>query len=192
MFLFSKVYAQFDHDFWTSAANQIILARSDKRGHYPLWMRYRNAPKGKNLFMCYIGGAEAARVEGLSSDQIKDEIESHFRKCLGKVVSEKYSYEQNDKTMDGAFRPVAVAKTDWSSTPQFCGSYSSFPVHAFSDTPMEDLEKPLAGSNGADRRSETLFFAGEGYDKAFNGWVQGAYFSGERVAEKILGLKAIE
>jgi monoamine oxidase len=33
---------------------------------------------------------------------------------------------------------------------------------------------------------KTLYFAGEAFDDKFNGWVQGGYLSGERVARTII------
>ena len=183
MFLFSKVYVQLDHEFWSTIKNQLIFA-TERRGHYPLFMKYRNA-KNKNLFMCYLGGPEAKRVESLTTEQIKDELEEHFRKCLGKQLDQKKF--KSDLDLSAVFRPSAVAMTDWSKNPRFCGSYSSFPTKAFSTISIEDLTRGLTGTDEKDD-STTLFFAGEGYDDKFNGWVQGAYRSGERVARDILGL----
>ncbi|KAL3893537.1 MAG: hypothetical protein SGARI_008118, partial [Bacillariaceae sp.] len=92
-------------------------------------------------------------------------------------------------------RPVAVAKTDWSTNPRFCGSYSYFPKGAFGGSVTEeDLRRPFHGLEQKEdddytepqRIPPSLYFAGEAFDDKFNGWVQGGYLSGERTARAIL------
>jgi polyamine oxidase len=172
MFLFSKVYARFPGTFWADK-NQLVVC-SERKGHYPFWIKYRNTDQ--NLFMCYLGGTEARRVEALTTEQIKDEVQELFRNA--------YQQEGQDS---GIFRPLAVAVTDWSVNPRFCGSYSCFPYRAYADVPHEDLTRGLTGTQ-AREGPITLYFAGEGFDDKFNGWVQGAYRSGLRVANSILGI----
>lgn len=171
MFVFAKVFAKFQDKFWPDK-DQLVIC-SEAKGHYPLWMKYRNTDH--NLFMCYLGGAEARRVESLTTEQIKDEVEELFRNAY---------YQGQDH---GMFRPSAVAVTDWSVNPRFCGSYSTFPHRAFADIPHLDLTRGLTGTQ-AREGPITLYFAGEGFDDKFNGWVQGAYRSGLRVANSILGI----
>jgi polyamine oxidase len=171
MFLFSKVYAKFRGDFFADK-NQLVIC-SERKGHYPLWMKYRNADQ--NLFMCYLGGTEARRVESLTTEQIKDEVQELFRNA----------YQQEGQGAE-MFRPLAVAVTDWSVNPRFCGSYSCYPYRAFADVPHEDLTRGLTGTL-AREGPITLYFAGEGFDDKFNGWVQGAYRSGLKVASAIFG-----
>eukprot|EP00977_Amphora_coffeiformis_P023517 scaffold13527_cov202-Amphora_coffeaeformis.AAC.2 len=57
--------------------------------------------------------------------------------------------------------------------------------------PIEDLGRNLT-SSGTKDGPITLYFAGEGYDDQYNGWVQGAFRSGERAAKSILGLEQHE
>lgn len=173
MFTFAKVYVQLDGAFWDQQPNQLILVSESLR--YPLWMRYRNCGKHQNLFLCYLGGREAERVERLSSEELTDEIEAHFRQAFVSTSHDTVNY-----------RPTRVFKTDWSNHPHFCGSYSLFPVNAFCQSPILDFTRPLPGDTTTE---PTLYFAGEAYDDKFNGWVQGAYRSGERVAMELLGRK---
>lgn len=181
MFCFAKVFCKF-HDSFRPAKNQFAIC-SNKRGHYPFWMKYTNACE--NLFMCHLGGTEAERVESLTEEEIKNEIEEHFQKAFGQKELGSSSSSGNANKDASIFRPTTVAVTDWSTNPRFCGSYSYFPVHAFAKVPESDL---TCGLTGTDNREgvKTLYFAGEGFDDKFNGWVQGAYRSGERVAESIL------
>eukprot|EP00957_Ditylum_brightwellii_P186466 14197007-Ditylum_brightwellii.AAC.1 len=102
----------------------------------------------------------------------------HFRKAFGKDFLEKIDHEH-------IFRPSAVAVTGWSKDPHFCGSYSYYPIHSFSNIPIDDMTRALTGTSEKDGVM-TLYFAGESFDEKFSGWVQGAYRSGERVAKTIL------
>jgi polyamine oxidase len=215
MFTFAKVFCKFGSKCpWWPADKQFILFISDgesKRGHYPLWMKYktnRTDDDASVLCMCYLGGAEAKRVESLSEEQVKDEIEELFSKafCSGQD-------DDNSNITKEDCRPESVAVTDWSRNPRFCGSYSYFPVGAFASVPEADYRCGLTGlakhdvstrrstSNGQGRMEEdgpmkieregttkktTLYFAGEAFDDKFNGWVQGGYLSGQRVARSIL------
>eukprot|EP00978_Attheya_sp_CCMP212_P047450 scaffold421372_cov69-Attheya_sp.AAC.6 len=164
MFNFAKVFCKFETKFWP-----------DKD-------QLRSTFESQHLFMCYLGGAEARRVECLTTEQIADEVEELFRRAFEHTLS-----NGQDPTL--CFRPSSVAVTDWSNNPMFRGSYSVYPVGAFADVPFSDLTKGLNGVEGHEEdvtNRETLYFAGEAFDDKFNGWVQGAYMSGERLAKKIL------
>jgi polyamine oxidase len=174
MFNFGKVFAKFRTRLWPDDKDYIVMV-SNERGHYPLWMRYQHSKD--HILMCYLGGAQARRVESLSEDQIKDELEELFGKAFG-----------NSKDC----RPVKVATTDWSKNPRFHGSYSYFPKGAFGLVPQSNFMCALSGVNDEENapalpfHSKTLYFAGEAFDNKFNGWVQGGYLSGERVARAII------
>ena len=249
MFTFSKVFVEFestttttttttacdndgDNDgdngvvpnpfWWPQNQHQVVLV-SEKKGYYPLWMKYRgtnynNNDNSKNkttsssddekrpssIFMCYIGGTEAQRVENLSEEQLKDEIQDLFYKAFGRNINANNMKNTKKSTTKWLYRPKHVKVTDWSRNPNFCGSYSYHPVHSFSKIPFDDLTRGVsAASDDADSRvgdsfasssrttttpttTTTLYFAGECYDDKFNGWVQGAYLSGERVAKSIM------
>jgi polyamine oxidase len=174
MFNFAKVYAKFRRRLWPEAKDYLVFVSEgeDRRGHYPFWMKYKNTKD--NLLMCYLGGAQARRVESLDEEQIKDEIECLFRQAFG---------DHKD------CRPESVAVTDWSRNPRFYGSYSYFPKDAFATVSQEDLWRGLDGVGDITTdtiRPTTLYFAGEAFDDKFNGWVQGGFLSGERTARMIL------
>ncbi len=192
MFCFAKVFARFDERFQPK-------------------MKYKNA--SDNLFMCHLAGLEAERVESLTDKEIKKEIEELFRNAFSiklasvdptifrptAVAVTNWSEIKNEieelfriafstklASVDPTiFRPTAVAVTNWSKNPRFCGSYSYFPVHAFATVRETDLTCGLTGTNNRDE-PKTFYFAGEALDDKFNGWVQGAYRSGERVARSII------
>jgi polyamine oxidase len=173
MFNFGKVFAKFEAKLWPDKKDYIVFV-CRQRGYYPLWMRYQNTKD--NILMCYLGGAEARRVEMLSTDQIKDEVEDLFVKAFGRSKN---------------CRPIAVAVTDWSRNPRFHGSYSYFPKGAFASIPPTDFQCALTGvekekASPVVALPKTLYFAGEAFDDKFNGWVQGGFLSGQRVARTII------
>jgi len=182
MFNFAKVYAKFDCQLWPDNKDYFLFVTKGEgnRGHYPLWMRYKNAKD--NLLMCYLGGAQARRVETLEEEQLKNEIEDLFFQGFGGGRSREEC------------RPVAVTTTDWSRNPLFCGSYSYFPKGAFASVPYRNLGRGLTGVPEGDKETTendlrlptTLYFAGEALDDKYNGWIQGGYLSGERVAMSML------
>ena len=210
MFHFAKVYAKFPKRLWPADKDYLVFITPGEahRGHYPLWMRYKHTSNNDNsnnnnnnnntnnddnttdhnnhLLMCYLGGAQARRVEALTEEQLKDDIQALFQKGFGRPAED--------------CRPVAVAVTDWSRNPRFCGSYSYFPKGAFASLPYSDL---LRGLTGWDEKVDqeqtnattspppppsmtTLHFAGEAFHDKYNGWVQGGILSGEQVAKDIL------
>ncbi|KAL7545162.1 hypothetical protein ACHAWF_008517 [Thalassiosira exigua] len=180
-FHFAKVFARFETK--PVDKDQIVFVREgEPAGHYPLWTLYCGAPAGLHLYMCYLGGAEARRVEALTEERIKDEIEALFGDAFGGGACDAGGGRD-------AFRPTSVAVTDWSRNPRFRGSYSSFPRSAFATVAESDLTRGLTGSDadlvGVDGGRATLHFAGEAFDDLYNGWVQGAYRSGERLAKVI-------
>ncbi|KAG7362752.1 polyamine oxidase [Nitzschia inconspicua] len=173
MFNFGKVFAKFRTRLWPEDKDYLLLV-SKQPGYYPLWMRYQHCEDP--ILMCYLGGANARRVESLSEEEIQDEIEELFGKAFG---------HSND------CRPIKVTVTDWSKNPRFNGSYSYFPKGAFASVCKSDYTSALSGTVGEIARPvpsspKTLYFAGEAFDDKYNGWVQGGYLSGERVGRTIL------
>jgi polyamine oxidase len=182
MFVFAKVFVKFDDRLNLSDRDQFVICNSENEPCYPLWMKYKNTDQ--NIFLCYLGGKEAKRVEALSTEEIKNEIQALFQKVFGKS-----SYNSTEPTEASIFRPVEAAVTNWSTNPRFCGSYSFYPINAFATVPVEDFTCGLSGQGKDGRQGPTrLCFAGEAFDDMFNGWVQGAYRSGERVAKEIIGI----
>lgn len=194
MFVFAKVYAKFDNRLDLGGRDQFAICCSNTSGGehekepcYPFWMKYKSTDQ--NIFLCYLGGKEAKRVEALSTEEIKNEIQALFQKVFDNKSSSKWT----EATEASIFRPVEVAVTDWSTNPRFCGSYSYYPTNAFASVPVEDFTCGLSGQGKDGRQGPPrLHFAGEAFDDMFNGWVQGAYRSGERVAKEIIGISNTE
>jgi polyamine oxidase len=188
MFNFAKVYVKLPKVLWPVDKYYLVLVSrgEENRGRYTSWIRYKNVKHNdddtdSDLMMCYLGGAEARRVELLSEEELKDELEQLFSKAF--LRGEQALLSQSD------CRPVSVKVTDWSVNPRFCGSYSCYPKGAFGTVPIENLRRSLTGQGSADPESlspSTLYFAGEAFDDKFNGWVQGGYMSGERVGMNIV------
>lgn len=85
------------------------------------------------------------------------------------------------------WRPVGCRATSWAANPNFGGAYSFPLAHAPRDA-ADELARPLvAGGSGA-AGVPRLLLAGEATSRAHFGTVHGAIESGEREAERLLGM----
>jgi monoamine oxidase len=86
------------------------------------------------------------------------------------------------QTMYGTSKSVATAVDVvvpvWEHAPHFLGSYSNIAVGT-DGTDFVNMEKNMGG----------VWFAGEATDWDWNGYVTGAYFSGDRVAKCVAASK---
>jgi monoamine oxidase len=112
--------------------------------------------------VCFSGGPGGRTVASLSFDERKARLMDRLRLMFGDVPE-----------------PVAVTGSAWSVDPLAGGSYAYIPVGAsFAD--MDALATPI---------DSTLFFAGEATIAEYYGTAHGAWLSGIRAAERILGLR---
>ena len=70
---------------------------------------------------------------------------------------------------------TGILASRWSHDPLYYGSFTDRP-YAFDDELMEDLKKPLG----------RLYFGGESYHDAFDGYIHGAYFSADEQVNAML------
>ncbi len=76
---------------------------------------------------------EAERVAALSEEQLKDEVEAHFKQVYGGA-----------NLPEGAFRPTHLHICKWSQNPCAYGSYSYLRVNSFSqNVSFEHFQEPL-------------------------------------------------
>ncbi|XP_071955502.1 uncharacterized protein [Antedon mediterranea] len=163
MAVYSKIYLKFPINFWGD--REIIFHTSDHRGRYPIFTNLEAKglfPVGTNILMAEITGAEAERVESLSDDVIKCEIEAVLRVMFG----------------EGIPNATDILVSGWSRNPLVLGSYSLWP-------PEIELECFRAKMKS---RVNNIFFAGECTSED-NGYVQGALESGVREGLKIVNCR---
>ena len=112
-----------------------------------------------NVFMVCLTEKEAYRVTGLSDNEIREEMMSVLRGIYGNNIP----------------NATGILASRWSHDPLYYGSFTDRP-YAFDDELMEDLKKPLG----------RLYFGGESYHDAFDGYIHGAYFSGDEQVNAML------
>ena len=121
--------------------------------------------------MCIVVGDEGRRVEKLSNEEIKDEIQGMLKQAFGAVVQDSQE----------TFRPIDIHPCRWTNDPRYCGSYSVFPKGALFEN-NEDFYAPVKNENG----TPVIHFAGEAFDKKYSAFVHGAYCSGENIANEVI------
>ena len=149
--------------------------------------------------MAQISGDEARRVERLDDEIVKDEVEEILRKVFQDKIKKWGIRIPKDINQNSIFRPTNVHVCKWDSDPRFFGSYSFLPVGCLNEdtNSWNDLIDPVDPNkytskanpmqkSGDQKVSPTLFFAGEAYDEKYSGFIQGAYFSGQDIANKII------
>lgn len=158
--VFNKTYLRFPHAFWQKSPEWINYL-SAKRGEWSEWLNiyyYIDQP----ILLAFNAGRFGRAVESLSDDKMVAEAMAVLRKMYGDNIPD----------------PEAWQITRWASDPFALGSYSFLAVGASRQT-REVLAEPVANR---------LFFAGEATEPDYAATVHGAYLSGQREAERILGL----
>lgn len=180
----------FEYTFWDD--KDYLYIASKKKGYFPIWKHMRNELFEKfqdreeaqgpepgdddrmkgNFLLCYCSGDEAKRIERLAIEDLKDEIEALLESIYSPLIKIDEEYR--------IYRPNKIHVCKWDTDPRFCGSYTYCETKAFESTDGEstDLNKPLGFGN-------KLYFAGEAHGE-YNGFVQGAYTSGESTAQEII------
>lgn len=159
MGLLNKTYLRFPHVFW-DADVEMIGRISSRKGE---WAEYLNVARhtGQPVLCGFNAATYGRALEARSDTDIVAEMMAALRHMFGSTIPE----------------PEAWRLTRWASDPFAYGSYSFIPVGA-SGTDYEALAQPVGA---------TLFFAGEATNRAFPSTVHGAYLSGQRAAQEIVG-----
>lgn len=159
---------KFENKFWPDDCAYFHI-ENERKGYYPKWKPLKDSEK--HILMCSVTGEEAKRVEQIENkDQIKKEISEILKNAFGKSKP------------DENFTPQDIFVTNWSTDPNFLGSYSYFPVQAFNY--QGATMQAMRCSIGNDR----VFFAGEAYDDKYFAYVHGAKRNGEMVGQQIIRL----
>ena len=173
MGVFCKIFVEFTQCFWdkTKDIHHFIYIKNEKKGHYPNWRPIANS----NVMMAIVTGDEARRIERQSDDETLKEIHLVIRNAFGG------GQDQNDEK----FRPKKIHVCRWDTDPRFYGSYSNHKIKAFlnENGSLKKLNAPLKDRNTRTGiSSNKVYFAGEAHSEKYNGYLQGAYVSGEITA----------
>jgi len=146
MVLLQKVFLNFKKRFWEEY-DELLYAHKEK-GFYPFFKfvdpkhyhedKSEPWPEDRNILMAITVADEALRIEKLTNEQIKDEVEGMFKQV--------YQPEHPDHLEDGEsiFRPTDVHVCRWNTNPYTFGSYSYLRVKAFSEQiSWRHLQEPL-------------------------------------------------
>lgn len=159
MGVLNKTYLRFPRVFWEQEAEWLnyIGART---GEWAAWLNlfsYTQQP----ILLGFNAGAYGAQIESLTDDAIVAGAMSTLRTIYGTNIP----------------NPEAWQITRWGSDPFAYGSYSHLPPGA-SSADRAALAKPVGNR---------LYFAGEATHHDHPATVHGAFLSGQRAAQQILG-----
>jgi polyamine oxidase len=159
---YTKVFLKFQTEFWDPNWIYALYADPDNYGYYPQWQNLEALglffPAGSNVFMATVVNAESNRLEAQGVNATMAEAAAVLKSMYG----------------DTATLAVDARVPIWERNPFFAGSYSNIVV-GNTGQDFVDMEKNVGG----------LWFSGEATDWDWNGFVTGAYFSGDRVAKCI-------
>jgi monoamine oxidase len=160
MGVLNKLYLRFPRIFWPQEADMLGYISPVKGA----WMETLNIAHytGAPVLLCFNAATYGRAIEKLSDDEIVAEAMQHLRTIFGPNVPD----------------PTGHLVTRWASDPYAFGSYSYLRPGTDGDT-RDALAAPV---------DDRLFFAGEATNRDYAATVHGAYLSGLRAAQEIIGL----
>lgn len=130
-------------------------------GYYTVWQNL-NAPgylfQKDHILMVTTTDKESHRIESMSDTQVKQEIMQVLQRMF-----------------PGIEPPTGILIPRWHQHPLFRGSYSNWPIGALKKH-HANMRAPL---------HNRLWFAGEAMSAEYYGFLHGAWFEGNSVAESI-------
>jgi len=159
MGVFNKIFLQFPERFWEDGL-YALRALGEPGEHWHSWYDV-SAISGRPTLLTFAAGPFGRHVQTLTDDEVVADAVSALHTLYGGAVPE----------------PVARWITRWGEDPFSLGSYSYIATGA-SHEDQDALAGPVGG---------VLHFAGEATWGAEPATVGGAYASGVRAAERILG-----
>ena len=159
MGLLNKAFVLFPFPFWQPEVD-FLTFHADPPPLFYAWLnllRYTGQP----ALLGFTSGTMARQVERMSDAEVRARIFGRWRVARGGAIPE----------------PLALRVSHWASDPWAEGSYS-FPGLGATADDRSTLAEPV---------SRTLFFAGEATHRDDPASVHGAWWSGLRAAQEILG-----
>ncbi len=156
-----KIFVSFNESFWDNL--EFIGYAAEDRGYYPVFQDLQILPERPNSLIFTLKEDLADSIVRQPVEETKEQIMTVLRTIYG----------------DGIPDIEDILVPDWDINPLYFGSYSNSPVGATRVT-RKTIAKPAG----------RLWFSGEATSVRYNGYVHGAFLSGESTAKKIL--KAME
>jgi len=157
---YTKIYLQFSQKFWFDT--EFALYADHERGWYPVWqsLDVDGLFPGSGILFVTVTGDFSKRVESLSDEAVKAEVLAVLRSmCPNTTIPE----------------PDAFYFPRWQSDPLYRGSYSNWPS-SFLKTHHVNLRASVG---------QRLWFGGEATSLKYFGYLHGAYYEGQKMAEEI-------
>ncbi|KAF2464918.1 putative flavin-containing polyamine oxidase [Lindgomyces ingoldianus] len=161
MGVYTKIFLQFPPEkvFW-DRSKEFFLYASRTRGYYPIWqsLDHENFHPGSGILFVTVVGDQSIRIDQQTDSETKAEVLAVLAQMFQVPIPE----------------PLAFYYPRWSTTPWSYGSYSNFPVGM-----------TLEGHQNLRANVGRLWFAGEATSAEYFGFLQGAYFEGREVGERV-------
>ncbi|XP_026447329.1 probable polyamine oxidase 5 [Papaver somniferum] len=161
-----------------------------RKQEIPRWMR-RTASlspiyNDSSVLLSWFAGKEALELESLEDEEIINGITTTISSFLPepktrKVLNSQQCSNGNALTIEFA----RVVKSKWGTDPLFMGSYSYVAVGS-SGKDLDSMAEPLPCVPSTPSHPLQILFAGEATHRTHYSTTHGAYFSGEREANRIL------
>jgi polyamine oxidase len=163
---YTKIFLQFPADkvFWDRNTQFFLYADPHTRGYYPLWQSLDGPGflPGSGILFVTVVQAQAATVEAQDDATTKAQVLAVLRDMFGK---------------DNVPEPTAFLVPRWGSTEWARGSYSNWPPSL-----TLEMHQNLRANVGP------VWFAGEHTHPEYFGFLQAAWFEGQRVAGDVAAL----
>ncbi|KAI4593551.1 hypothetical protein KJ359_009237 [Pestalotiopsis sp. 9143b] len=161
---YTKIFLQFPERFWPDDTEFFLYADPVQRGWYPIWqsLDLEGFFPGSHVLFVTVTGRESHRVERMTDDETRVEVMEVLRSMFPDADVPE---------------PTAFLYPRWAQTPWAYGSFSYWPA----GTTLE-MHQNLRANAGR------LWFAGEHTSASYFGYMQGAWFEGHDVGDRVAGL----
>jgi monoamine oxidase len=159
MGILNKVFLRFPRIFWPEEADMFGYI-SERKGEWTEWLNVAHV-SGQPVLLALNAADYGRAIEDMSDEQIVSAAMVTLRTMFGDDIPD----------------PEAVLITRWGADPYSHGAYTFMALGATPDH-YDDLAAPIG---------DRVFFAGEATSADFPATVHGAYLSGLRAAEDIIG-----
>ena len=162
---YTKIFLQFPPDkiFWDTSYQFFLYADPTERGYYPIFQTLDTPGflPGSGIIFVTVVQEQSYIVEAQDDATTKAQVMAVLRKMFGAA---------------NVPDPIDFLYPRWSLEPWAYGSYSNWPP----GTTLE-MHENLRANVGR------LYFAGEATSAEYYGFLHGAYFEGQAVAQEIAG-----
>jgi len=156
---YCKIFLRFNTVFWDDSKSYVMLA-TERKGHFVHW-------------------------ENMNADGLFPGSKILLATLTGDICRESYTFTDNEiieqayqvlkKVYPNATRPIEMKRNDFSINPNFLGSYS-YQIAGINENDYKAMDHPV---------QQSIYFAGEAYQRWEFGYAHGAYDSGLGAAKNI-------